>query len=160
MKKTLIYSAALAITTLLLSSNYAIAKNNNSNVTHIDGNVQFPLTRWQIVRHTFRIHVPKNSKALTELIINIPDNVSVSNDINNIDIADEKEHKINTNVSINGRTILLAFPEAVPPNTKFYIELKNVKRPTISRNSIYRLSVKIVGSNAEIPIGVAEFHTY
>ncbi len=160
MKKTLIYSAALAITTLLLSSNYAIAKNNNSNVTHIDGNVQFPLTRWQIVRHTFRIHIPKNSKALTELIINIPDNVSVSNDINNIDVADEKEHKINTNVSINGRKILLAFPEAVAPNTKFYIYLKNVKRPTISRNSIYHLSIKMVGSNAEIPIGVAEFHTY
>jgi hypothetical protein len=160
MKKTLIYSAALVVTTLLLSSNYAIAKNNNGSVTHIDGNVQFPLSRWQIVRHTFRIHVPKNSKALTELIINIPSNITLSNDINNIDIADEKEHKIKTNISINGRTILLAFPEAVPPNTKFYIDLKNVKRPTISRNSIYHLSVKIVGSDAEIPIGVAQFHTY
>jgi hypothetical protein len=32
--------------------------------------------------------------------------------------------------------------------------------PSISSNSIYRLSVKIVGSDAEIPIGVAEFHTY
>jgi hypothetical protein len=160
MKKTLIYSAALAITTLLLSSNYASARNNNGSVTHIDGNVQFPLSRWQIVRHTFRIHVPKNSKALTELIINIPDNVSVSNDIKNIDVADENEHKIKTNISINGRTILLAFPEAIPPNTKFYIDLKNVKRPTISRNSIYHLSVKIVGNDAEIPIGVAQFHTY
>ncbi len=160
MKKTLIYSTALVVILSLLSSNYASAKNNNSSVTHIDGNVQFPLSRWQIVRHTFRIHVPKNSKAITELIINIPSNITLSNDIKNIDIVDEKEQKINTNVSINGRTILLAFPEAVPPNTKFYIDLKNVKRPTISRNSIYHLSVKMVGSDAEIPIGIAEFHTY
>ncbi|MGI8499557.1 MAG: DUF2808 domain-containing protein [Hassallia sp.] len=160
MKKTLIYSAALVVTTLLLSSNYASARNNNGSVTHIDGNVQFPHSRWQIVRHTFRIHVPKNSKALTELIINIPDNITLSNDIKNIDVVDEKEQRINTNVSVNGRTILLAFSEAVAPNTKFYIDLKNVKKPTISRNSIYHLSVKIVGSDAEIPIGVAQFHTY
>ena len=160
MKKILISSTLLVVTTFLLFPNYAIAKNNNSSVTHIDGNVQFPLTRWQIVRHTFRIHVPKNSKALTELIINIPDNITLSNDIKNIDVVDESEHKINTNASVNGRTILLAFPEAVPPNTKFYLDLKNIKRPTISRNSIYHLSVKMVGSDTEIPIGVAEFHTY
>jgi hypothetical protein len=160
MKKTLIYSAALLATTFLIFPKYANAKNNNGSVTHLDGNTQFPHSRWRIVRYTFELHVPQNSMAVSQLIINVPDNVSVSNDINNIDVVDEKKHKINTNVSVNGKTILLAFPEAVPPNTKFYIDLKNVKRPTISSNSIYRLSVKIVGSDAEIPIGVAQFHTY
>lgn len=161
MKKPLIYATAVILATAaLIPTNYVSARNNDGNVPHIDGNVQFPPTRSPLVRHTFRVHVPQNSKAVTQLIISVPKNVTVSNDIKNIDIVDENEQKINTNVSVNGKTILLAFTKPVTPNTKLEIDLNNVKRPTLANAAVYRLWAKEVGIDAEIPIGVAWFRTY
>lgn len=158
MKKNLIYAAAFALATaVLIPADYASARTDNGSVTHIDGNVQFPPTRWSLVRHTFRLHVPQNSKAVTKLLINVPDTVTRSNDIKNIDVVDENEQKINTNVFVNGRTILIDFSEPVAPNTKFHIDLNNVKRPTLGNGLVYGFSVKVVGSDAEIPIGIARF---
>ncbi len=162
MKKALIYAAVLTLATAaMISPSYASVRRNDSNVPHIDGNVQFPQTRSLIVRHTFRLHVPQNSKALSQLLINVPATVTVSNDIKNIDVMDENKHKINTNVSVNSRTILLTFPEPVAPNTEFHIDFNNVvKRLNVGNGPVYRFFARVVGSDAEIPIGVAWFHTY
>ncbi|BAZ67458.1 MAG: DUF2808 domain-containing protein [Pelatocladus maniniholoensis HA4357-MV3] len=164
MKKSLIYTAAYTLSiTALISVGYANASEKDSTLPHIDGNVQFPLTRWGIggnFRHSFRLHVPKNSKAVTQLLIKIPENVTVSNDIKNIDIVDDNEHKINTNVSINGKTILLDFTEAVAPNTKFDVDLNKIKRRNIGNGYVYTFSAKEVGIDAVIPIGIAWFRLY
>lgn len=161
MKKPLMYAAALALATaVLIPANYASARNNDGNVPHIDGNSQFPPTRWRLVRHTFQLHVPQNSNAVTQLVIKVPDNVTISNNIKDINVANENEQIINTNVSVNGRTILLDFPEPIGPNTKFHIHLKNVRRPTLGNSAVYRFSAKEVGIDAEIPIGVANFRIY
>ena len=160
MKKPLIYAALTLATAVMISPSYATARTDNGSVTHIDGNVQFPPTRWRLVRHTFRLHVPQNSKAVTQLLIKVPNTVTVSNDIKKIDVVDENEQKINTNVSVNGKVILLAFTEPVAPNTKFNIDLNNVKRRNIGNGHVYRFFAKFVGSDAEIPIGVAGFRVH
>ncbi|PMB10718.1 DUF2808 domain-containing protein [Fischerella thermalis CCMEE 5273] len=161
MKELLVYSATLALASMaLLSPSYATANTDDGKVPHIDGNAQFPLTRWRVVRHTIRLHVPKNSKALTELSINVPDTITISSDIKNIKIVDEKGQKINANISVNDRNIQIAFVEPVASNTKFNVELKNVKRQFLGNRYIYQLSAKFVGSDAEIPIGVAQFQLY
>ncbi len=60
MKKSLIYTAiGILAATFFIPVGYASAKNNNATLPHIDGNSQFPLTRWRNVRHTFRVHIPK-----------------------------------------------------------------------------------------------------
>ncbi len=164
MKNTLIYAAVLILSiTSVIAPSYASAKTDNGRVPHIDGNAQFPSTRWGIggtFRHTFRLHVPQNSKAVTQLLIKIPDNVTISSGIKNIDVVDENEHKINTNVSVNGKKILLAFTKPIAPNTKFDIDLNKIKRQNLGNGSVYSFSVKEVGIDAEIPIGVAWFRTY
>ncbi len=163
MKKTLIDAVLALATAVLISPSYASARTNDGRVPHIDGNVQFPSTRrgiGGIFRHTFRLHIPQNSKAVTQLLITVPDNVTVSNDIKNIDVAYENEQKINTNVSVNSRTILLAFTEPIAPNTKFHIDLNNIKRSTLGNGSVYRFWAKESGIDAEIPIGVAHFRIY
>ena len=162
MKKLLSYAAAFTVaTTALISLGYASARADDGGITHIDGNVQFPPSRWRLVRHTFRLHVPQNSKAVTQLLIKVPHTVSVSNDINNIDVVDKNNQKINTNVFVKNRTILLTFPELLAPNTKFNIALKNVKiQRTHGNGYIYGFSAKVVGNNAEIPVGVAWFRNY
>ncbi|MDJ0801137.1 MAG: DUF2808 domain-containing protein [Calothrix sp. MO_167.B12] len=162
MKTPLVYVVALVLTTAVLApANYVSAKMSNGRAPHLDGNVQFPDNkRSRLVRHTFRLHVPQNSKSLSQLIIKVPENVTVSHNIKNIDVVNENKQKIKTNISVKDETILLTFPETIAPNTKFNIYLNKVKR-SIHRNApIYSLSAKNVGINAEIPIGVARFRTY
>ncbi|MUG93364.1 DUF2808 domain-containing protein [Scytonema sp. UIC 10036] len=161
MKKILIYATAFALATAVLSpADFASANLDDTTITHIHGNVQFPPTRWRTVRHTFQLHVPQSSKALKQLIIKVPSTVTVSNDIKKIAVEDDNEQKINTNASVNGKTIILAFPEPVTPNTKFHIDLNSIQRRTGGNGLVYRFWAKVVGSDAEIPIGVARFRHY
>jgi hypothetical protein len=161
MKRSLIYAIVLTLSsTAIIAPSYASAGTDDGRVPHIDGNTQFPPIRWGTFRHTFRLHVPQNSKAITQLLVKVPDNVTISNNIQDIDIVDEKGQKINTNVSVNGKTILLAFAEPVAPNTKFDIDLNKIKRRNLGNGSVYSFSAREVGIDAEIPIGVAWFRTY
>ncbi|MEH2111060.1 DUF2808 domain-containing protein [Nostoc sp.] len=161
MKRSLIYAIVLTLnSTAIITPSYVNAGTDDRRVPHIDGNSQFPPTGWGIFRHTFRLHVPQNSKAVTQILVKVPDNVTISNNIHDIDVVDEKGHKINTNVSVNGKTILLAFAEPVVPNSKLKIDLNKIKRRNIGNGSVYSFSAREVGIDAEIPIGVAWFRTY
>ncbi len=158
MKKLLSY---IAISTLaaafLIPANYVNANQENDSLPHVDGNYQFPPTRWALVRHTLRVHVPKNSKGVSQLNIEVPSSVRWSDDTNDVVVNKENGQKINTNVSLNSKTILLAFAEPVAPNTKLEIDIKNIKQPFLGNGPVYYLSANLIGSDAKIPIGVARF---
>ncbi|MHC0067252.1 DUF2808 domain-containing protein [Nostoc sp. UIC 10890] len=158
MKKVLVYVAISTLAAaLLIPANYASANEEDGNIPHVDGNSQFPQTRWMPVRHTLRVHVPKNSKSVSQLKIQVPNTVRWSDNTNDVVINEDNGRKINTNVSVNGKTILLAFAEPIVPNTKLKIDIKNVKQPFLGNGPVYHLSANLVGTNAEIPIGVARF---
>jgi hypothetical protein len=161
MKKLLIYTTALALTIIAIAvPSYASATIDNDRVPHIDGNVQFPPTRWQIVRHTFRLHIPENSKPVTQLLIQVPNNITASNNIKDINIVGGNGQIINTNISVKGKTILLDFTEPIAPKTKFEINLNKIKRRNIGNGSVYSFSAREVGIDGVIPIGVSWFGTY
>ncbi|MGH7999259.1 MAG: DUF2808 domain-containing protein [Brasilonema sp.] len=154
----MMYVVALALATAaLIPANYANASADDSQDPHIDGNVQFPLTRWHVVRHTFRVHIPKNSKEISQLSIQVPTNVTLSNDVDDISVEDKNGRRINTNVSVNDKTILLAFTKPVAPNTQLEIDLKNVKQRILGNSYFYSLFAKFVGSSTETPIGGVSF---
>ncbi|QDL12590.1 hypothetical protein DP113_33145 (plasmid) [Brasilonema octagenarum UFV-E1] len=158
MKKIMMCAVVLALaTTALIPVNYANASADDSQDPHIDGNAQFPPTRWHVVRHTFRVHIPKNSKEISQLSIQVPTNITLSNDVDDINVEDKNGRKINTNVSVNDKTILLAFTEPVTPDTQLEIDLKNVKRRTGGNSYFYRLFAKFAGASTEVPIGGASF---
>lgn len=160
MKIILLFTLISALNTSFFIPAYATINDDNGTTPHVDGNVQFPPIKWQVVRHTIRLHVPKNSKAVSQLLINVPDNITLSRDINNIRVFNENEQIINSNVSVNGKTIQIDFSQPMTSDTKFSIELNHVKRRNIGNSSIYRLFVKEVGINQEISIGVAQFRIY
>lgn len=162
MKKLLIlYSTTLFFSSVaLLSPSGVSAYTDDGKIPHVDRNVQFPPTRWQIVRHTIWLHVPKHSKALTELSINVPKTITISNDLNNIKITDEKRRHINAKISFNNRNIKIVFAEPIPSNTKFMIEINHVQRQLFANSYTYELFAKFVGINADIPIGITQFHPY
>ncbi|MBE9224743.1 hypothetical protein IQ264_04580 [Phormidium sp. LEGE 05292] len=156
MKRTLIYTTALTLATaVLISAGYVSANMNEGGSPNV-GNGQIFSNRWRIVKQTFRLRIPQNNKFLSQLIIEVPSTVAVSNDI---DVRDETGQKININISADGKKIILDFPEKISSNTML-IELNKVRQPIQGSASIYRFSVKVVGSNTEIYIGEARFLTF
>ena len=157
MKKSMICALTLALaSTVFIPTDYARANGNNGTLPHIDGNSQFPQSKWAPVRHSFDLHIPKNSKAVSELIIQVPDVIRIS-DKNRINVVDTQGKKIGTNISVNGKIIVLTFPNTVAPNTKLEIDINNVKRAIGGNGPVYQMSAKFVGSDAVLPVGFARF---
>ncbi|WP_337884469.1 DUF2808 domain-containing protein [Fischerella thermalis] len=155
MKIILFYAAVCSVAiAALISVGYANAKTNNNKVANVDNNLQSTPTGWRLVKQTFQLHVPKNSNALSQLIIDTPSTVAVSNDI---EVLNDRGEKININVSADGRRIIIEFSQPVTSNTKLFINLNKVKQPILGSASVYHLSVKVIGNNKEIPVGVAQF---
>lgn len=158
MKKILIYTTALTLALISFNSaSYGSTTMATGKVPHIVGSVQFPQTRWRIVRHTFRLEIPQASKALSQLSIKVPPGLTVSNETS---VSAQSGKKIATNISVNGRNIIVAFPEPVAPGTNLKIVMKNVKIVGISNAWLYPVSAKLVGIDANIPIGIVQFRIY
>lgn len=157
MKKILIYTAFALASVFLIYLEYASANADNSRIPRVNRDGQLTFKHWQLVKHTFRFHLPQNSKPLSQIIIIIPSTIAVSNDI---DVLEQNNKKITINISVNSESnIIIAFPEPVAPNTKFNIILNKVKQPILGPTSVYQFSAKFIGSDAEIPVGVTQFRT-
>lgn len=159
MKRTLVSAAVCSVATAaLIYAGYANAKTDNNKVANIDNSLQSTPAGWQLVKQTFQLHVPKNGKALSQLIIDAPSTVAVSNDI---DVLDDKGQKIKINISLKSKRIVIDFPEPVTSSTtKLQINLNKVQQPILGSNSIYHLSAKVVGNDVEIPVGIAQFSPF
>ena len=156
--KKLMYAGALTLAmTALIYPDYAGARDDSGRVTHIDSSVQFPPTKARIFRHTLRLHVPQNSSPLSQLSIQVPAGLTASN---NISIYDHSGREINANVSVNGSQIILMFTQPITPGTKINIELNDIRRTGVSNAWLYPVSVRLAGSNADIPIGIANLRVY
>ena len=82
----------------------------------------------------------------------------MSNDIN---VFDDKGQKVNINISVDQRRIIIAFPETVTSSTsKLLVSLNKVQQPINESETVYSLSAKVIGSDAEIPIGQAQFRKF
>lgn len=159
MRKILVYTTVVYIITtmLVIPSTPASANDDNGTLPHVDGNYQFPQTKWSNVRHTLRIHIPKNSQSISQISIAVPKTVSWSNKVNDIVVTQNNGQKLNANISVNERTIILAFNEPVSPNSKLEIDIKNVRQPLRGNGPIYRLFAKSINSSVDMPIGMARF---
>ena len=60
-----------------------------------------------IVKQTFQIRAPKHGKPLRQLIVETPSTVAVSNDIS---VFDDKGQKVNIDIYVDNRKIIITFP--------------------------------------------------
>lgn len=130
---------------------------NVGRVPRIVGSVQFPQTRWKIVRHTFLLQIPQDSRVLSHLSIEVPAGLTVSN---NIRVSDQSGKNIDTNISVNGSKAIVGFPEFVAPGIRLNIAMKDVKILGRTNAWLYKVSARLVGLNADIPVGIARFRVY
>ncbi|MFB2920647.1 DUF2808 domain-containing protein [Aerosakkonema funiforme] len=158
MARILIYAAALTLAAgLKAPAVYGNHTTAASRFPYIVSSVQFPPTKARIFRHTFRLQIPEGNSAISQLNINVPSGLTVRD---NISISDQSGRNINANVSVNGSQVIVVFPQPVVPGTRLKIEMNNVRRTGVSNAWLYPVSARFVGINADIPIGVAEFHVY
>lgn len=158
MRKILIYTAALTLAiTPLNSATYGSTPTATGRIPHIYGSVEFPQNRQRLVRHSFRLVVPQESKALSQLNISVPNNLTVRDDIN---VSNQAGREIDTDISINGSKIVLAFSKPVAPGTRLRVAMNDVKISGRTKSWLYRISTRLVGIDADLPIGIARFRTY
>jgi hypothetical protein len=159
MKNRLSYTGILlALSMIFLNSiDYAFAKTDANQSSNIDKFLQYSTNNWRIVKHSFQLHIPKSDRPLSQLIIEAPSTVAVSNDI---EVMDTSGQKVKIDISANGKQIIIDFPTKIISNTKLLVNLNKVRQPVSATDSVYKLSGKVVGSNTEIPIGIATFKTF
>ena len=68
--------------------------------------------------------------------------------------------KIAANITVNGRIITISFPQQVASGTKLNIDLNRVLISGTSNAWLYPVSVRLVGLNADIPVGVFRLRIY
>ena len=155
--KKLIYAAAF---TLLLASNapatIAGGAMRNANVPHLIGGAATPnKARFQGATHHFKVHV--QGRALSSMTIDLPDDVKMPS---GIEVTNQSGQKIESQVSVNNRKATVVFSQPVAPDTTISIDMRGIHTPGYSRNWMYPISGKMVGINAEIPLGTVLIQTY
>ncbi|MCY7384463.1 MAG: DUF2808 domain-containing protein [Microcoleus sp. CAN_BIN18] len=155
--KKLIYAAAF---TVILASNapatIAGGAMQNANVPHLVGSAATPnKARFQGATHRFDVHV--QGRALSEIAIALPDDLRISG---GIEVKNQSNQKIETQVSVNNQKATVVFAQPVAPDTTISIEMRGIHTPGYSHNWGYAISGKMVGINAEIPLGRVGIQTY
>lgn len=148
--RRLIQAIVVIAVTSFGSATYAYTKTEARSFPYITEAAQFPQTKAKLVRHSFKIEVPKGSSALLQLTINIPDGLVVRNDFN---ISDQFEKKVDANIIANDKNITIAFSQPIAPGTELNVDFNRVSIVGSSNGWLYPVSVKLVGLNADIPVG-------
>jgi hypothetical protein len=108
--------------------------------------------------HHFEIYI--RGFDLSELSIEVPEGINI-NEGKGIEVTNQLGQSIESQVSINGRKVTLAFPEIVAAGTTLSIKLKNIHvQNSRKRIWLYHISGKMANTNQEIPLGVREIRTY
>lgn len=154
--KRILFSTA-AILTLAVSTSTAIAQTTTaaSNFARITSFSEFPqrIRYWSTPRHTFKIAISERSNAVSQIIIEAPDNI-VPRD--NINISNQSGEKINAEIAIDEKIATLTFSEPVAPGTKLTIEMNKVRKRGATRGEmLYKVFANFVGSNQAVPVGIA-----
>ncbi|AFZ10435.1 DUF2808 domain-containing protein [Microcoleus sp. F8-D3] len=155
--KKLIYAATF---TVMLASNapatIAGGAMRNANISHLVHSGAHPNSaRFQGATHHFEVHVQGIS--LSALAIDLPEDVKMRS---GIEVTNQSGQKIESQVSVNNRKATVVFAQPVSPDTTISIDLRGIHTPGYSRNWGYALTGKMVGINADIPLGTVLIQTY
>lgn len=158
---TFISAIPVGIASLYISSVPALAGGilRDANAPHIVHSSAHPNgVRVPISTNHLEVHV--QGKELSQLSIDIPEGVEVSD---RILVTDQTGKKIDSNVSLKDRRATIIFAQPVPAETTLSISMKGVKTPFTSRGGrimLYPVYGRSVGMTQDIRIGMARIQTY
>lgn len=126
-------------------------------VPRIVSSVQFPQSKWRIMRHSFQVNVPQGSNAVSQMLISVPQGLTASNNIN---VFDKSGKMLSNSISKDSKKITISFSEPVASGNRLKVVMKDVKILGRSNAWLYPVSARLVGMNANIPLGLARFRVY
>jgi Protein of unknown function (DUF2808) len=161
-----IIASGISFGGLLMAIDSASASNDAGNSIHIDQNRQFPETRWADADHYLRVHVPRNSVAMSAISFQVPENLRFDgSQVEAFDIKGQKisavvTEGIDSQVSPPVRTIQIDFSTPIASGSQVDLRIRNVKKILVSSPSTYKISAKLTGSDQERYVGEAYFRSY
>ncbi|HEY9849149.1 MAG TPA: DUF2808 domain-containing protein [Leptolyngbyaceae cyanobacterium] len=156
--KNFIYASAAIILAVAssVSSAQATGRPGDAKISHLLDSRAYPNdASFQGATHQFKVHVQGN--ALLELLIDLPEEVRISN---GIEVKNQSGQKVPATVSINNGKARVAFSSPVAPETKLSISMLGIETPGSDQTWQYQIYAKKVGLTAEIPLGLAQIYTY
>ncbi len=153
-----IYSVTLALA-IALPNSMAYGKDKDLNIKnpYIFGFVQSPPTRAKNVTHSFHVQLPQDSGLLSQITVDFPYGLRASKNIN---VSNDSNRKINTNVFIEGEKVTLMFPQPVAPGSTLKVDMKDISILVFPRSWLYSVHAKFAGFNRDIPIGLFQIRAY
>jgi hypothetical protein len=157
--KNLINTFAL---TLVMTSPLSIALASNPNdakMSHLGSSSATPnQSVFSDATHQFEVHV--SGKEISELVIQLPEGVSISR---GVDVKTKSGTKVPANVSINEEKARLVFSQPVAPGVSILVSMKGVETPFYASNGHtwhYKVFATKVGMKEEISLGLARVDIY
>jgi Protein of unknown function (DUF2808) len=163
---SVIIASCISFGGLLMAIDSANANSNARNSIHLDQNRQFPETRWANADHYLRVHVPRNSAAMSALLFQVPENLRF--DASQVEVFDLKGQKISaavtegidSQVSPPVKAIQIDFSTPIASGNQVDLRIRSVKKFSISRPFTYKISAKLTDSDQERYVGEAYFRSY
>ncbi len=155
MKRILFYTTATLTLAISISTSIAQPVTAASNFARITNFSEFPkgIRHWSTLRHTLKITISQQSNAVSKIVIEVPDNIALED---NIDVSNQSGEKINAEIATNDKKATLTFSEPVAPGTKLTIEMNKVRKLRATTGEmLYKVFANFVDSNQAIPIGIA-----
>lgn len=155
MKRILFYTTATLTLAVSIGTSITQPVTAASNFARITNFSEFPknIRHWSTLRHTFKIAISEQSNAVSQIVIEAPDNI-VPND--SIDISNQSKEKIKSTVNIDDKKATLTFSEPVAPGTKLTVEMNQVRKLRATRGEmLYKVYANYVNSNQTVPVGIA-----
>lgn len=112
--------------------------------------------RIQSATHHFELHVVGN--ALSQLFIELPEGISISQ---GIEVTDQLDKKVDATFSINDKKATIAFAEPVFPGTIPSIDMKGIRVSDLQGHAwLYQVYGSNVRLTTEIPLRTVGIQTY
>lgn len=108
------------------------------------------------VTNYFEFHI--HSGTLSQLTFEIPNGIRFNGEVQ---VSDENDEPIEANISFEGDTLTIDFPQPVASDRTVKIALNKVKSRTWQSSVwLYPVTARYVEMNADIPIGTARIQVY
>mgnify|MGYP001793537721 CR=1 FL=1 len=155
MKRILFYTTATLTLAVSIGTSIIQPVTAASNFARITNFSEFPknIRHWSTLRHTFKIAISEQSNAVSQIVIEAPDNIVLKD---NIDVSNQSGEKINAEIATNDKKTTLTFSEPVAPGTKLTIEMNQVRKLRATTGEmLYKVYANYLNSNQSVPVGIA-----
>ncbi|MCG9890753.1 MAG: DUF2808 domain-containing protein [Thermosynechococcaceae cyanobacterium MS004] len=156
--KPIIYTTTLFLALAATAATaHATGSLQSPSVPHLSHSAANP-SNSRVPWATYHVGVHVSGYALSELIVDVPKDFTLSKDIS---VRNKAGKNIEAKVSVTGEKATFVFAQPVAPETMLEVVFKSVRTSTIvSQVWLLPVSGKRADTETVIPLGTARIHTY